>query len=257
MKTNFIRLTAAALLLCAALPSSARPKHGSDRPWKIDGDGGIGIEFGYIHTTYYEKELLTEGSNKEKYPLDGFQIGVNYDLPIIRKTLYFEPGLYYVYGNSYSSMQKEEFAGARLSRSHSDHSLNIPLKFKYTYDFTRTVKITADLGPTLSFGLANNYKFTTKIGEESFYYKYNAYTGKPKTNIDDPIQSGIIANMIPKSSYRIFDVLVGAGVGVELWNMLGFRLSYEYGCVNRASKANRDFFKIHKDLLNLSVSVRF
>lgn len=258
MKRTLIMAAATTLMFCAAMPLDARGTRDDSRhrPSFVENDGGFGIEFGYVHTTFYEKEVLTEGSNKQSFPLDGFQIGVNYDLPIIHKTLYFQPGLYYVYGSSFSSMKKTEFANARVSSSHSDHSLNIPLKFKYTYDITRVVKITADLGPTLSFGLANNYKFTTKIEDKSLVYRYNAYSGKVHTNMD-AVQSEIISKMTPNSSYQIFDVLVGAGVGVELWDILGFRLSYEYGCVNRASKANRDFFKIHKDLLNLSVSVRF
>lgn len=257
MKRTLILAAATAMTLCAAMPMDAKgPRDNGRRPSFADNDGGFGIEFGYIHSAFYEKEILTDGSNKNTYPLNGFQVGLNYDLPIIHKTFYFQPGLYYVYGNSFSSMKKEEFAGARINNSHSDHCLNIPLKFKYTYDLTRVLKITADLGPTISFGLANNYKFTTKVGDKSLSYKYNAYSGKVHTNMDADLAEWI-SKRTPMSSYQIFDVLVGAGVGVELWDILGFRLSYEYGCVNRASKANRDFFKIHKDLLNLSVSVRF
>lgn len=257
MKRTLILAAATTLMFCAAMPLDARGSRGDvrHRPGFVENDGGFGVEFGYVHSDYYVKP----NEDKAKtHPLNGFQVGINYDLPIIHKTLYFEPGLYYIYGN-HSSSQNINLGldKVRLTMSNTDHNLSIPLKFKYTYDFTRILKITADLGPNLIFGLSNNYKYTTKLADKSLSYTYHGYSGKVSSKNMTDEQKDIISKMTPATSYQFFDLSIAAGIGVELWDFLGFRLSYEYGCINRADSTTRDLYKVHRDMVNLSVSVRF
>jgi hypothetical protein len=111
-------------------------------------------------------------------------------------------------------------------------------------------------------GLASNIKYRTRLADgESSAVTYNIYSGKMGTegmkgdwNMSDwMVESG----MLPEGRLQRFDVMMGAAVGVDFFDLLEVHLGYDWGLLNRYRKDKADDMKMHRNQFTLSVSIRF
>lgn len=214
-----------------------------------------GIEAGYLNSRY----SIKGGENsKSGTPMNGFYAGVSDDIELVAG-LVFHVGLNYSYTTDNS---REEVLHFDLKGSAADHYLNLPLRLKYNFNIIpKVLKIQAFAGPVLSMGLVSEQTLSLKgsFGDAAIdgTVKYNYYTGKVKAdNLSDELRDQINSYM-PDSRYKRFDVALGGGVGVELFNLLEVKAGYDWGLLNRFKGDASDNYKLNRNVFYLSVGFRF
>ena len=63
--------------------------------------------------------------------------------------------------------------------------------------------------------------------------------------------------MLPDGRLRRFDVMLGAAIGADFFDVLEVRLGYDWGLINRYKKALGEDLKMRRGQFNLSVALRF
>lgn len=116
-----------------------------------------------------------------------------------------------------------------------EHYIDIPVMFKYGYDCVPgIVGVYVMAGPTFSFGVASRTEWyvSGKEGKNEIdgNIKYNNYTGKVTSNrVPDyivPLTQGM-------TDYGWFDVKLGIGAGIDLFDAVEIKFGYNWGLVNR------------------------
>ena len=119
------------------------------------------------------------------------------------------------------------FQGSNENNVHySNFALNLPFHGKYTVDFGGGISGFVYLGPTLWTTLATN----EKVGS-------------------------VTLNLVGSNGiYRRFDVLAGAGGGIEIDNRIRLKLGYDRGLLNYSALSGTKF---HRSLLSAGVYFMF
>ena len=63
--------------------------------------------------------------------------------------------------------------------------------------------------------------------------------------------------MLPEGALRRFDVMLGASIGADFFEVLEVRLGYDWGLINRYKKEIAQDLKMRRGQFNLSVAIRF
>lgn len=192
----------------------------------------VSIEAGYLNTMYSSKAFDSNEKENMK-PFDGFTVGVNDDIRLVAG-LSIQPGLYYSYG---TIRENKEVLGLNPKFVTTEHNLSIPVNIKYSFKVLPILNIYVYAGPTFFLGVAseNAVNISGKIAgmDVSGEFRYNNYSGKIHSdNLSDELQEKINGYM-PESNLSRFDVLVGGGIGVDLFKFLTVKGGYDYGLVNR------------------------
>lgn len=215
-----------------------------------------GIEGGYLNTMYTTKTDGVESVEKSD-PLQGFYVGVNNDWKIVAG-LSVQPGLYYSYGK-YSDSEEE--AGFRLTASQTEHNLNIPIDIKYTFGILPILKIHVFVGPTFSVGLASQTKVMMSgevLGQQlEVNAKYDMYSGKIKTEGLPEGSEGSLSGQLPSSVMSRFDVMIGGGVGIDLFKFLTVKAGYDYGLLNRLKGDIAQTSSMNRSQFYVAVGINF
>lgn len=222
----------------------------------LNANAQIGIDFGYMGSSYRSVNKGTDNVTTSD-PLNGFYLGVTDDIRLVAG-LSIQPGLSYSF---LTSSEKQEVAGFKLSGSTNEHNLNIPVHIKYTFDILPVLGIYVFGGPSFNIGLASNECFNISgslLGTEiDGKLSYDNYTGKIKSkNLSEDIQNKI-NDYMPQSRMTRFDVLLGGGLGVNLFKFLTVRGGYDYGMINRYKGENKEQFKVNRSQFYVSVGFRF
>lgn len=263
-----------ALMLMASFDAAARvkrvrPSRTPARPHMpvprgVSFANGFGLTFGYAHSSYRTTDWATDEVETSD-GLHGFMAGINKDFRIIPRVLYFQTGLSYIYQND----ERNETvslpgldAGLRVIGDRTEHHIGMPLKLKCAFPVSHNIGLDIHVGPTLLMGLSSNMKYRTRLADgESSAVTYNIYNGKMGTenmkgdwNMSDwMVESG----MLPEGRLQRFDVMMGAAVGVDFFDLLEVHVGYDWGLLNRYKKDKADDLKMHRNQLTLSVSIRF
>lgn len=177
------------------------------------------IGAGYLSST----EVVKSGSSStERTPLNGFYLGVGYTVPITG-SINFTPGIYY--GMAGKSNAASIF-GLKIEGRQQDHFVNVPLHFSFGAELGGNLRFFAYAGPSLSLAVAS------KITSGSTTYD------RLKDN----------------DSLQRFDVMLGAGVGLEFNDMIRFQVGYDAGMLNRYRSDN---FNVHRNQLTAGVAFLF
>lgn len=244
----------AAALLTAGAASAQGRFHGPHHDHFVPAAEGLGIHFGYAHSfnrisdKYDEGVESTDGRN-------GFHVGLTKDITLIPYALYLQTGLDYVY--QMKTPDVEKIGSLKIIAKNQDHRLNIPLQLKYEYPVTPVISAFAQVGPTLSFGLASNMYYRTRTEGGSAYVSYNYYTGKTKTGGDAGLMEDILESQTPEAKYRRVDVLLGGAVGAKFFEILEASIGYDWGLVNQYRGALGGDYRMSRQQLYVTLAVRF
>jgi len=119
------------------------------------------------------------------------------------------------------------FQGSNENNVHySSYALNLPFHGKYTMDFGSGIAGFAFFGPTLWTSLATN----EKVGN-------------------------ITVNLVGSDGiYKRFDVLAGAGAGIEIDKTFRLKIGYDYGLLNYSATGGA---KRHRSMITAGVYYMF
>ena len=211
-----------------------------------------GIEAGYMNLGY----TVSGGGISDSQPsLNGFYVGVSEDMNLLAG-LGIRIGLNYSYAVDRSAESLIQGVGMK-GASEKDHYINVPLRLRYNFNLIpKVLKIQAFAGPVFSVGLSHTHKFdfSMEIGGNTVggSVNYNYYTGKFKGDVDT---DAIETSSLP--SYKRFDVALGGGVGVELFNFLEIKAGYDWGLMNRMKEDLADVMSCKRNMFYLAVGFRF
>lgn len=161
------------------------------------------IGAGYLSST----ETVKSGSSStERNPMSGFYAGMTYTMPIA-SGINFNPGIYFGYATKSNAAS---IFGLKLEGRQNDTFINVPLHFSFGADLGSGLRFFAYGGPSASFAL------TSKIVSGSTTY--------------DRLQDN--------DSLQRFDIMLGAGVGLQFNDMVRFQVGYDFGMLNRYTSDN-------------------
>lgn len=214
-----------------------------------------GVEVGYLNSSYRTK--LNSGDISKSTPMSGFYAGLVKDMDIVAG-LSLQSGLYYSYLNNTG---REEVLGFNITESATEHMLNIPIQFKYTFDIIPAFGVYIFAGPTLSLGVAAPYKLSATgdvLGNKvDGSVTFDCYSGKVRTNnlSDENVES--INELLPDYSMNRFDVLMGGGIGIDLVKFVTIKGGFDYGLLNRYKGDLADAGTLNRMQFYVSVGLMF
>lgn len=214
----------------------------------------VGIEGGYMGTMY---KVKTGENEKASAPMNGFYVGVNDEVRIVAG-LAVQPGLYYSYG---TESESKNLAGIDFTGNTSEHNINIPVHLKYTFDLLPVLGIYVYGGPTLTVGLVSREKLSVKgnfLGSEiDGSLSYDNYSGKfSSSNLSESVQNEV-NKYVSQNQLSRFDVMLGGGVGLNLFKFITVKGGYDYGFINRYKGDLDDQAKCNRSQFYVSVGIRF
>ena len=190
---------------------------------------GVGVGYNLLNTT------TTVADESERSSLNGFYIETEYNFNLLDEqwgTLGIQPGIRYTFAGE---SEKAELYGEKVRLSVAEHYLDIPVQVKYGYEvISSKLNINAFAGPVFSIGLASIVKGST----------------------DDSV---VKANAYKDSDYGRFDLKIGVGVGVDLFEKLNVKVGYNFGLLNRYTGEQIDEYKykIHTGVFYVGVGYNF
>lgn len=190
---------------------------------------GVGVGYNLLNTT------TTVADESESSSLNGFYIEAEYNFNLLDEqwgTLGIQPGIRYTFAGE---SEKAELYGEKVRLSVAEHYLDIPVQVKYGYEvISSKLNINAFAGPVFSIGLASIVKGST----DDSVVKTNAYKD---------------------SDYGRFDLKLGIGVGVDLFEKLNVKVGYNFGLLNRYTGEQIDEYKykIHTGVFYVGVGYNF
>ena len=190
---------------------------------------GVGVGYNLLNTT------TTVADESESSSLNGFYIEAEYNFNLLDEqwgTLGIQPGIRYTFAGE---SEKAELYGEKVRLSVAEHYLDIPVQVKYGYEvISSKLNINAFAGPVFSIGLASIVKGST----------------------DDSV---VKANAYKDSDYGRFDLKIGVGVGVDLFENLNVKVGYNFGLLNRYTGEQIDEYKykIHTGVFYVGVGYNF
>ncbi len=207
-----------------------------------------GIHLNYMHS--WERDKIS-GSKQSSPELNGFAVGVDYEINILKGLLAFQPGLsYYHLADEESSFS---YSSYRVTQSHLQNYLAMPLHLKVKFGIGG-MKIFVFAGPTITMGLQDRDKFSADgLGSVS----YNAYNGKIKASSTSA--AGLLDGYVPDDEQEDrFDMLFGGGVGLELLSILEVKAGIDWGLTNRyCDTYSADDYSNHRRQFYIGVGLRF
>lgn len=250
---KIIIFMAAALMFAASADAQGRYR-GPHYDHFVSSAEGLGLHFGYVHSFYRISDKYTDDVNSTEGK-NGFHVGATKDFMLIPYTLYLQTGLDYVYQMKTPDVAK--VGSLKILAKDQEHRLNIPLKLKYEYPITPEISAFAQVGPTLSFGLASDLRYRARTDNGNAYVSYNYYTGKTKTGGDAGFMEEILETQAPDAKFRRFDALLGGTIGAKFFEILEASIGYDWGLVNQYRGPLGDEFKMRRQQLYVTVAVRF
>ena len=159
-------------------------------------------------------DFATLGNTTSRYGTNGGFVSVGADIPL-DGALTVDTALRFL------------FQGSRENNVHySSMALNLPFHGKYSMDFGSGIAGVVFLGPTLWTTLST----TEKVGN-------------------------VTVNLVGSDGiYKRFDILAGAGAGVEIDNRIRLKAGYDRGLLNYSATGNT---KRHRSLISVGIHYMF
>ena len=190
---------------------------------------GVGVGYNLLNTT------TTVADVSERSSLNGFYIETEYNFNLLDEqwgTLGIQPGIRYTFAGE---SEKAELYGEKVRLSVAEHYLDIPVQVKYGYEvISSKLNINAFAGPIFSIGLASIVK----------------------GSMDDSV---VKTNAYKDSDYGRFDLKIGVGVGVDLFEKFNVKVGYNFGLLNRYTGEQIDEYKYkcHTGVFYVGVGYNF
>lgn len=196
MKKIFVTVLSAALLLVGTQANAQ-----------------LSVGAGYLNSA---ESTAYNGGDPDKDNLNGFYVGVNYNIPIVAG-LGVAPGLY-ASGLFYGSNGSDSFAGITASGKfgYSEIALNVPVNVNYKFNLSRDLDMFVYGGPIFQYGLVS--KTSGEISGSLFGISVS--TGKQENN-----EYG------ENGSRNPFNIYLGGGVGIDVAGIQVI-LGYDHSLTN-------------------------
>jgi len=172
----------------------------------------ISVGAGYLSNT--QKATYTSGSTSTTTtaPSAGFYVAADYAMDL-GQGLGVSAGLKGAYlGNTTTT----SLLGVSSTSKLSEIYLAVPVLCNYNYEINNDFKVFAFAGPSFAFGLSSKTKTTSNVSDD--------------VTITD--------NYGDNSDYGKMNIFLGAGVGVDVMNMVRVKAGYDIGLLNRSSADN-------------------
>lgn len=187
-----------------------------------------GIEAGYLNSKF---KVKMGNTTQESDPYDGFFIGINNDFRLVGSWLSIRPGITYSYLTLKDETSESLFT---INNAHTEHYINIPIDVKFSLKLFKGFKIYAEGGPTLAVGISSKNKMTVTSTLINGGLTYDYYNAKITSDELSESQLETLNNLIGGTGkHSRFDVLLGVGAGVELFDRLTVSFRYDWGLLNR------------------------
>lgn len=207
----------------------------------------VGIHAGYVHSTYAMEGTLP-GFKDKAY--DGFEAGLDNRTDIIGGILAVRYGLTYTY------LEQELTPVANYDAKRVGHYLDIPLHLQVGIPLG-IIRVYAFGGPKFVMGLSSRTIYTN--GESSLVWRM--YNGDLVSNgdVDNALENHVDNELATyagsdNKAYKRFDILMGAGLGVELFGILNVTAGYDWGLFNQSKL---DGVKLHRNQFNVGLGISF
>ena len=213
MKKFIFAATAAALML-----------------FSIDASAQLSIGAGFAKSDLKENVDLASVSQEKTANANGLYFGADYTFKF-KYGFGFTPGIEWVYVAD-KNLKELGILNSNTETKFKEHYVNIPLDIDWGIDL-KVVRVFAFAGPTLSFNVSSK---TTVAGSST----------------EDKVSTKDFMEKLG-GKYGAFDLMLGAGAGVDVLNMIRVKFGYDWGLVNRGN----DDLKLHRQQLKLGVAFIF
>jgi len=182
----------------------------------------ISVGAGYVGTT-----ATTEiNSNSTDVNFSGFYLGGSYNFDL-GMGIGVAPGLYYV-NESNSNTKSATALGytATGDVTTKEQFIAVPINLNYGIELMDGLKLSVFAGPTLAYGLSSKTTGTVTL----------PILGTKETTIDnyDEDEGNVL-------DYKKFDVMLGAGVAVDIVDMIRVSAGYNWGLMDLHGNDNSKY----------------
>ena len=196
----------------------------------VSASAQLHIGGGYISSQDRSKSASSTDVTVTTMP--GFYAGAGYAISLT-DNFYVQPSLYFVQVSKKDASSFWIVSGKGDTR---EQYLNLPIDLGLKFDFAPGFRFNLFAGPTVSYGLSSVFNSSVSIGS---------------TSIDvDPIN-----NYDSSYDYGRFDVLVGGGAAVDLFNRVRVTARYDWGLLNRYTGDGN--YSRHRNQLTAGVAILF
>lgn len=209
----------------------------------VSASAQISVGVGYLQSTAtYQAKSGADVNNTQS---NGFYAGLGYEMPLMQG-LGLSAGVYYsyLYSDDAGSTAIGTIATGSLKTNLKEQYINVPVALNFGYNLTRDLRLFAFGGPTVSFGLSS-------------MSHYDASVSVIGINISDSGDTDNYAGTDDKPSpYGRFDVLLGAGAGVDIQGKYRLSVGYDWGMLNRNVDSESTAIR-HRNQLKVGVAYLF
>ena len=209
----------------------------------ISASAQINFGAGYLRSTATYQ--VKSGADVNNTLSNGFYAGLGYETSLM-KGLGLSAGVYYsyLYSDDAGSTAIGTIATGTLKTNLKEHYINVPVALNFGYNLTGDLRLFAFGGPTLSVGLSS-------------ISHYDATVSVIGINLSDSGDSDNYAGTDDKASpYGRFDILLGAGAGVDFLGKYRLTVGYDWGLLNRNVDSESTAIR-HRNQLKLGVAYLF
>lgn len=189
---------------------------------------------GYLNQTTTSKYTSGSSTSKTSVASDGFYVGADaaynlgYGVSVV-------PGIYYGYltnknADSFSSL-------ASYDVTTKNHYIAVPVNFKYGIGLGDMLNAFVYAGPQFEFGLSSKTTSTGTVAGQS-----------SSTTVD---------NYGDNSNLNRFNISLGAGIGVDVAEMVRVNFGYHYGLLNMYKGDNSSNYKINNSYWSVGAAFLF
>lgn len=209
----------------------------------VSASAQISVGAGYLQSTAtYQAKSGADVNNTQS---NGFYAGLGYEMPLMQG-LGLSAGVYYsyLYSDDAGSTAIGTIATGSLKTNLKEQYINVPVALNFGYNLTRDLRLFAFGGPTVSFGLSS-------------MSHYDASVSVIGINISDSGDTDNYAGTDDKPSpYGRFDILLGAGAGVDIQGKYRLTVGYDWGMLNRNVDSESTAIR-HRNQLKAGVAFLF
>ncbi|MBP3237344.1 MAG: PorT family protein [Bacteroidales bacterium] len=170
------------------------------------------IGLGFLNSTDIMKDNIKDVN------LNGFYVGADYNFALGTSGIGVAPGInYQLVTKSDSNLGYSGTLGkANIKGDRTQMFITVPVMFNYGFQMGDGLVGRFYAGPTMSVGVYDKIK--SKTSGEILGIKFSS---------DDK------TDMFDNDDYRRFDVMLGGGFALDCYDMVRFKVGYDYGLINR------------------------
>lgn len=188
----------------------------------------VSVGAGYVSDATKSSVTVGNSTTTTNGSANGVYVGADYNYSLGQGLGVAAGAKFAFLGNKNQS----ELLGIVTTNKLSEMYLGIPVNVNYTYELSKDLKVSAFAGPTFNFGLSSKNTITNNKNDD-------------KTVVD---------NYGDDSKYGKTNVFVGAGVAVDVMEMIRVKVGYDLGLLNRTSA---DKCKLTENQLYFGVAYLF